>query len=208
MAVDRRLLLATRNPGKLAELNGILGASGVVVIDLEAAGIPEREGESAIEGFDTLSENALAKARYFNIVSGFPAVADDSGLMVEALGGSPGVHSRRYSGRVDLAGMDLDDANNQKLMRELRDTLHPAAKFACAAAYVDGDVEFVEQGEAHGEITRSPRGLNGFGYDPYFLSFELDKTFGEATIDEKSQVSHRARAFNALVTVLRQRGCI
>ncbi len=202
------LLLATRNTGKLKELNGILGSFGVRAIDLDAAGIPPRDDEDAIEAFETFRENALAKARYFHRVSELPTLADDSGLSVDALDGAPGVHSRRYSGRDDLTGLDLDAANNRKLAVDLRDTLHPAAMFECAAAYVDEELEIVEQCAAEGEVVRTPRGSNGFGYDPYFLSRDLGKTFGEATVAEKAIISHRGRAFSALVAVLRQRGRI
>lgn len=202
------LLLATRNTGKLKELNGILGGFGVRAIDLDAAGIPPRDDEDAIEAFETFRENALAKARYFHRVSELPTLADDSGLSVDALDGAPGVHSRRYSGRDDLTGLDLDAANNRKLAIDLRDTLHPAAMFECAAAYVDEELEIVKQCAAEGEVVRTPRGSNGFGYDPYFLSRDLGKTFGEATVAEKAMASHRGRAFAALVAVLRQRGRI
>ena len=208
LGVDRVLLLATRNTGKLKELNGILGGFGVSAIDLDAAGIPPRDDEDAIEAFETFRENALAKARYFHRVSDLPTLADDSGLSVDSLDGAPGVHSRRYSGRDDLTGSDLDAANNRKLAVELRDTLHPSAMFECAAAYVDEDCEIVEQCAAEGEVIRAPRGNNGFGYDPYFLSRDLGKTFGEATDAEKATVSHRGRAFSTLVAVLRRRGRI
>ena len=208
MTAERVLLVATRNAGKLAELNEILAASGIHVVDLEDAGIRPHEEEADIECFESLRENAIAKARYFHRVSGLATVADDSGLSVDALKGAPGVHSRRYSGRDDLSGQDLDDANNNALMVALRDALHPAARFGCAAAYADGEFEVVEEGFAHGEILRRPRGANGFGYDPYFLSDDLGKTFAEATREEKAPVSHRGRAFRALVALLRDRGRI
>ncbi|MEO5579313.1 MAG: non-canonical purine NTP pyrophosphatase [Gemmatimonadaceae bacterium] len=208
MRAEPVLLLATRNAGKLMELNGILAGFGVNAIDLDAAGIGRRGEEDGLECFDSLRANALAKARYFHRLSDMPTLADDSGLSVDALDGQPGVHSRRYSGRDDLSGRELDDANNRKLIGELRATLHPAARFECAAAYVDADLEMVEECSAEGEMVRAPRGENGFGYDPYFLSSDLGKTFAEATMEEKAPVSHRGRAFGALVVKLRERGRI
>ena len=208
MGVDRLLLLATRNAGKLEELNALFRAFAVATVGLDAAGLAYHEDEENIEAFDTLRENAIAKASHFHRLSGLPTIADDSGLAVDILNGAPGVHSRRYSGRDDLSGQDLDDANNRKLLLALRDTLHPAASFVCAGAYVGDAFERVEEGTARGEILRAPRGENGFGYDPYFLSSDLAKTFGEATTEEKSLVSHRGRAFSALVARLRERGRI
>ncbi|MEJ7761135.1 MAG: non-canonical purine NTP pyrophosphatase [Gemmatimonadaceae bacterium] len=208
MGVDRLLLLATRNAGKLDELNGLFRGFALATIGLDAAGLPYHDDEENIEAFGTLRENAIAKAGHFHRLSGLPTIADDSGLAVDILNGAPGVHSRRYSGRDDLSGQDLDDANNRKLLLALCDTLHPAASFVCAGAYVGDGFEWVEEGIARGEILRAPRGENGFGYDPYFLSSDLAKTFGEAAAEEKSLVSHRGRAFSALVALLRERGRI
>jgi XTP/dITP diphosphohydrolase len=134
-----------------------------------------------------------------------PALADDSGLRVDALDGAPGVWSKRFSGRKDLSGQELDDANNAKLMSELRGQENRSASYACAAAYVDGDRELVAMGETFGRIVDSPSGGEGFGYDPYFFSTELVKTFGDAPVGEKQAVSHRGRAFRALVAALRER---
>jgi XTP/dITP diphosphohydrolase len=138
-------------------------------------------------------------------MTGIPALADDSGLVVAALGGAPGVWSKRYSGRSDLRGQDLDDANNAKLMAELRGHDDRSAGYACAAAYVTGVDELVELGRVNGLILTAPRGNQGFGYDPYFYSTELGMTFGEATAEEKQAVSHRGRAFRALAAALRAR---
>jgi XTP/dITP diphosphohydrolase len=161
--------------------------------------IPQSDAEEGIECFDTFEQNALAKARYFHELSGMPTLADDSGLCVDALGGAPGVWSKRFSGRDDLSGQDLDDANNAKLMSELEGQSNLAAEYKCAAAFVDGDVEAVEMGEVRGEIVRDPRGDNGFGYDPYFFATELGMTFGEASTEAKERISHRGRAFRALI---------
>lgn len=206
MAADRRILLATRSTGKLRELHGILASAGLSGITLDDAGIRESPEEEHIEVFETFEENALAKARYFHRLSDLPTMADDSGLSVSALGGAPGVYSRRYSGRSELSGQDLDDSNNAKLLASVRGNHDTSASYICAAAYVDDDGELVALGETRGRVIDEPRGREGFGYDPYFFSIELGKTFGEATIVEKEVVSHRGRAFRALVTALREGG--
>ena len=208
MAADRRVLLATRSHGKLRELHGILAEAGFTGITLDEQGIQYSPEEEHIECFDTFEANALAKARYFRTLSGLPTMADDSGLSVTALGGAPGVWSKRYSGRDDLSGQALDDANNAKLLLELSGADDRSAKYSCAAAYVDENCEVVAVGETHGRIIDKPRGTGGFGYDPYFLSAELHKTFGEASIVAKQEVSHRGRAFRSLAAALRERGRI
>ena len=206
MAAERRILLATRSAGKLRELHGILASAGLSGITLDDAGIAQSPDEEHIEVFETFEENALAKARHFHRLSGIPTIADDSGLSVRALDGAPGVYSKRYSGRGELSGQNLDDANNAKLLESLRGRDDRTASYSCAAAFVDADGEFVTTGETYGRVIDDPRGREGFGYDPYFFSTELGKTFGEATIDEKEAVSHRGRAFRALVTALRDGG--
>ena len=202
MAADRRVLLATRSHGKLRELHGILAEAGFTGITLDEQGIQYSPEEEHIECFDTFEENALAKARYFHTLSGLPTMADDSGLSVTALGGAPGVWSKRYSGREDLSGQALDDANNAKLLSELSGADDRSAKYSCAAAYVGESGEHVAFGETHGRFIDEPRGTEGFGYDPYFFSNELDETFGEASIVAKQKVSHRGRAFRALVVLI------
>ena len=206
MTADRRILLATRSSGKLRELKGILADAGLEAITLDDAGIGYSGEEEGIEAFATFEENALAKARYFHRLARIPTMADDSGLSVKALRGAPGVWSKRYSGRFDLSGQDLDDANNEKLLREIGAAENTAASYTCAAAYVDDVGDVVALGETHGRIVFDARGDHGFGYDPYFLSTELGRTFGEARADEKQAVSHRGRAFRALMDALRQSG--
>ena len=152
-----------------------------------------------VESALTFEENALSKARYFARESGMPTLADDSGLEVAALGGSPGVYSKRWSGRADLSGQALDDANNALLLERLSSSEDRSARYVCAAAFCDGIMELVERGEVIGRITREARGIGGFGYDPYFGSDELGRTFGEVTLEEKARVSHRARAFAKLL---------
>lgn len=208
LEADARVLLATRSHGKLRELHGILAEAGLLGVTLDDIGIAYSPEEEEIECFDTFEENALAKARYFHARSGIPTMADDSGLSVNALHGSPGVWSKRYSGRTDLSGQPLDDANNARLLAELRNATDTTASYSCAAAFVDGSGEDVALGETHGRIIQEARGAEGFGYDPYFFSTELNKTFGEASVGEKQVVSHRGRAFRALADALRGRGRI
>lgn len=195
----RRVLLATRSAGKIRELRPLIADAGLDVVDLVEANIAETPDESNLENETTFEENALAKALYFHRVSGLPTVADDSGIEVVALGGAPGVHSKRWSARPDLTGQALDDANNALLLQRLERSADRRAQYVCAAAYCDEEWEFVERGEVLGAITRAPRGSNGFGYDPYFESAELARTFGEITTEEKASVSHRARAFSKLL---------
>lgn len=198
------LLLATRSEGKLRELRPLFAAAGFPVQDLREAAAVESPDEDLVESYDAFEANALAKARYFHALTGRAVVADDSGLEVAALGGAPGVRSKRWSGRGDLAGQALDDANNEKLLAALQDTEDPAARYVCAAAWCDAGRELVVRGETAGRIVRGPRGVDGFGYDPYFLSDELGATFGESTREAKERVSHRGRAFRALLVQLVQ----
>jgi XTP/dITP diphosphohydrolase len=212
------ILLATRSRGKLRELSEIMRDLDLRAIDLEAAGILVSADEEAIETHPTFEENALAKARYFHALSGgMPVIGDDSGLVVDALGGAPGVLSRRYSGRRDLDGTALDAANNEKLMSELarlgkrrRTNGEPpaprSARYVSVAVYVSPLGEILRSGIIEGRIIDEPRGKDGFGYDPYFESAELGGTFAEASWNLKSEVSHRGRAFRALVGALRECG--
>lgn len=196
------VLLATRSEGKLRELRPLFTAAGIQVHDLREAGLAPSPDEEAVETFATFWENALAKARYFHALTGRPTVADDSGLEVAALSGQPGVRSRRWSGRDDLTGQALDDANNAKLLEALRSMDRPKARYVCAAAWCDGAREEVAVGETSGTIVPDARGREGFGYDPFFLSDELGVTFGESSREAKELVSHRGRAFRALLEQL------
>lgn len=204
--VEGRLLLATRSAGKLRELAPLLQAAGYVPVDLETAGIPESPQEEAIEAHETFEGNALAKARHFFALSGLPTLADDSGLCVDSLGGRPGVRSKRWSGRPDLRGQALDDANNATLLAALAAPGRArAASYVCAAAFVDGDGEIVCRGATQGTILQEARGTGGFGYDPLFFSNELGRSFGEVSREEKAGVSHRARAVRAVLETLARR---
>jgi XTP/dITP diphosphohydrolase len=197
------VLLATRSEGKLRELRPLFAGAGIAVSDLREAQVLASPDEDVVEAFDSFEANALAKARYFHALTGRPAIADDSGLEVEALQWAPGVHSKRWSGRRDLAGQALDDANNEKLLAALKDVAEPRARYVCAAAFFDGGREEVVRGETWGAIVREARGSEGFGYDPFFLSAELGATFGESSREAKERVSHRGRAFRALLERLK-----
>jgi XTP/dITP diphosphohydrolase len=193
------VVLATRNRGKLVEIVRLLGESiaraRLVTID-ELAPTARLD-----EDGDTFEANALQKARQAAAATGLPAIADDSGLEVDALGGAPGVYSARY------AGEPSDDArNNEKLLDALKGVpgAKRSARFRCVAAYVDParGIELVRSGACEGEVLTAPRGTLGFGYDPLFLVPRLDKTMAELPIDEKNQLSHRAAAFRSLASVL------
>lgn len=199
----RRVVLATRSEGKLRELRPMLAAAGYQVASLATLGVPETPAEEGVERFDTFEENALAKARYFAaLLPGHAILADDSGLVVAALGGAPGVRSKRYSGAGDLAGAALDAANNARLQVELDGVEDRAASYVCVVAWVEDGRELLRRGETRGRILREARGSQGFGYDPYFWSAELGCTFGESAREAKAAVSHRGRAVTALLAAL------
>lgn len=206
---SKTYLLATRSSGKLREMKELFGKiiegansfssdQRVEIIDLDEAGIPEDVAEDEIECFDTFEQNAAAKAEYFYKKSGLPTFADDSGLVVHALGGQPGVRSKRWCDGEEQYGSDLDLANNRKLVELLSLIPEKApfkAEYICAASFCDGNRTLVETGRTGGQIVLSAVGNGGFGYDPYFLSDELGTTFGAASPGEKQSVSHRQRAF-------------
>lgn len=210
----RRFLLATRSQGKLRELREIFAHFGLEVVDLSSLGIPELAAEDGLEAFDTFEENALAKTRYFYEASGgLPTFGDDSGMCVDALGGEPGVYSKRWSGRDDLTGAALDAANNEKLMRRIDDAraqqgsrFTDVARYVAVAAFKDLDGEVVRRGEIEGRVIQLPRGSGGFGYDPYFEAPDLGGTFAESPIERTAKASHRSRAFHALIGALRAQG--
>ncbi|HTX26132.1 MAG TPA: RdgB/HAM1 family non-canonical purine NTP pyrophosphatase [Streptosporangiaceae bacterium] len=186
-----RVVLATRNPGKLRELARILGAQVALAGLDEFAGAPDVPETGA-----TFEENALLKARAIAEYTHLPAVADDSGLCVDALNGMPGVLSARWAGRhgADKANLDLVLAQVADVPDERR-----GARFVCAAALVDGAREEVVTGTVAGRLIREPRGSGGFGYDPIFVPDGFDVTTAEMTPEAKDAISHRGRAFRALV---------
>lgn len=219
MAADSIVLLGTRSTGKLRELHEILAEYDIRIITLDDAGIPPSPVEDQVEKYATFEENALAKARYFYDLTKMPILADDSGIVVDALGGAPGVISKRYSGRNDLSGVELDRANNDKLLRELerverdcelRGEPRPprSARYMCVAAYVGEQGELVRGGSIEGRVITEPRGTGGFGYDPYVEVPELNGTMAEAGWREKAKVSHRARAFRVLLPALQELGWV
>ncbi|HUG41164.1 MAG TPA: non-canonical purine NTP pyrophosphatase [Longimicrobiales bacterium] len=199
------LLLATRSGHKAAEVARILEPLGFRLESLADRAIEETPEEQAIEAFDTFRENATAKARHFARLAAAVALADDSGLRVDALGGAPGVRTRRFSGREDLAGQDLDDANNATLLERLKgvpDDQRGARYVCCAAvAWPDGR-SLLALGTVAGRIAREPRGDGGFGYDPLFHVPALGARFAEVPAAVKDASSHRARAFRALASAL------
>jgi XTP/dITP diphosphohydrolase len=202
-----RLLVATRSAHKMAEIRQILAdVPGLMVLDLDQAGIAPDPAEDDIEAFDTFEENALAKAKHFFGLAGMPTVADDSGISVDALGGAPGVRSKRFAPDTGLDGQERDDANNRYLVGKLEgvDPADRTARYVCVAALVDGDGEpILLRGEAPGVVLDEPRGGGGFGYDPFILDTELGITFAEMSPEQKNTRSHRGAAFAALADVLR-----
>jgi XTP/dITP diphosphohydrolase len=196
-------VLATRSGGKLRELVPWFAARGVVAIGLDEAGVAYTAAEEDIEVHDTFEGNAIAKARWYAARTGLPCVADDSGLAVDALDGAPGVRSRRFAADRGVVHPDGEDAaNNVALLAALAITGAPApwpARYVCVAAWCDGTAVRHARGEALGAIVSVATGTGGFGYDPYFRSEELGRTFAEVDLEAKSTVSHRGRAFAALL---------
>lgn len=202
---DFTLLLATRSHDKAREIRQILPHVGARIITLDDAGIAATPDEDGIESFDTFLANAHAKAAFFLRRTTLPVLADDSGLGVDALGGQPGVRSRRFAERNDLAGTDLDRANNERLLGRLGDLPRPrrTAHYTCAAVlHLHDGRRFGAIGTRSGFILPEPRGTHGFGYDPLFLDPASGLSFGEMDPADKNRTSHRARAFRALAATL------
>ena len=184
-----KVVMASNNAHKIAELRAILSAYGLDVVSQREAGVhvePEETGT-------TFEENAFLKARAVMEASGLPAIADDSGLCVDALNGGPGVYSARYGGE------ELDDRGRYTLLlQNMRGQTTRAAHFACAiaCAFPGGD-ELTAEGRCDGAIAFAPMGTAGFGYDPVFLVPEKGRTFGQLTAEEKGAISHRGKALRA-----------
>lgn len=199
------LTLATRSVHKGTEVARILAPLGLQVETLADRKLEESPEEEGIEAFQTFRENAIAKAVHFARLTGAAVLADDSGLRVDALDGAPGVRTKRFSGRDDLAGQPLDDANNATLLdrlREVPDERRGARYVCCAAvAWPDGRA-FAAFGSVDGRIASEPRGEGGFGYDPLFHVPTLGARFAEVSPAVKDAMSHRARAFRALASSL------
>ena len=188
--MKQKIVLATGNKGKVKEMADVLADFGFEVIAQTDLGI-----ESPEETGLTFVENAILKARYAAEKSGLPAIADDSGLVVDALNGAPGLYSARYAG-----SHGDDEANNQKLIRELQGKTNRTAHYVCALAlvYPDGS-SLTSEASCDGEIQDTPIGTNGFGYDPYFYVPQFGKTMAELDIDTKESISHRGKALQQLV---------
>ncbi|MGO4330476.1 RdgB/HAM1 family non-canonical purine NTP pyrophosphatase [Cupriavidus sp. 2TAF22] len=198
----QRLVLASNNPGKLGEFGALLAPLGYDVVPQGQLGIPEAE-----EPFATFVENALAKARHASRLASLPALADDSGICVDALDGAPGVYSARYAQLVGKAKSDA--ANNAHLISQLAGKLNRHAYYYCVLVLVrhaDDPRPVIAEGVWAGEVVDAPRGNAGFGYDPHFLLPQIGKTAAELSPEEKNAVSHRALALKVLTERLRASG--
>ena len=189
-----KFVLATHNPGKLRERSDILSHLGIEVVSPADVGVTVDVEETGT----TFAENAMLKAKAICAASGLPAIADDSGLCVDALNGGPGVYSARYGGE----GLD-DRGRYMLLLNSMRGQTTRAAHFSCAiaCAFPNGDT-LTAEGRCDGAIAFAPLGEGGFGYDPVFLVPEKGKTFGQLTAEEKSQISHRGKALREFSTQL------
>jgi XTP/dITP diphosphohydrolase len=200
------LVLASRSQDKVREIRLILApVFRGRIITLDEAGIEPVPEEDDVEAFDSFLANAHAKAAWFLERSGLPTIADDSGIVVHALDGAPGVRSKRFAARADLHGADLDRANNERLLHELRDVpaTRRTAHYTCAAVlHLPAGARFSALGTCSGSILSEPRGTAGFGYDPLFLDPSTGLSFGETDPTVKNSRSHRARAFRALAANL------
>ncbi len=197
MALPSRIVLASGNPGKLAEIARLLAPLGVEIVAQRELGVTDAD-----ETGTTFEDNALIKARHASAQTGLAAIADDSGLAVDALGGRPGVYSARY------AGHDASDTDNvRKLLAELDGADDRTAAFHCVACYVEpgDDQPLFARGAWRGVILDAPRGDGGFGYDPVFLDLETGRSAAQLEAAEKDAKSHRGEALRALVTALARR---
>lgn len=196
------VVLASGNAGKLREFSALLAPLGLSLVPQAALGVP-----AADEPFDTFLENALAKARHASRCTGRPALADDSGICVAALGGRPGVWSARWAARSGAE--DIDAANNAQLIADLHGCADRRADYYCVLVFVraaDDPQPIVADGSWHGEVIEQPRGAGGFGYDPHFLIPSLGVTAAELDDADKNRLSHRGQAMRALADRLAAAG--
>lgn len=193
----KKLVLASNNAGKLREFSQMLAALDFEVLPQAHFNVPEAE-----EPHVTFVENALAKARHAAKITGLPALADDSGICVTALGGAPGVYSARFAGEPKS-----DERNNQKMIADLAGKSDRRAHYVCVLVFVrhaDDPQPIIAEGEWHGEIVDTPRGENGFGYDPYFFVPEKGLTGAEMSSEDKNTMSHRGKALRQLIAQLKE----
>ena len=201
----QRIVLASNNAGKVKEFNHLLAPFDFEIIAQGELGVPE-----CPEPFATFVENALAKARHAAQFTGLPALADDSGLCVHALGGAPGVLSARFANDPSSAGEPKSDArNNEKLLAEMNGKTDRRAWYYAALVLVrlaQDPQPLIADGVCTGEIIQTPQGDGGFGYDPLFWRADLGKTVAQLSSEEKSLISHRAKALQKLITQLKETG--
>lgn len=198
----RRLVIASSNAGKLREFSALFAPLGIDVLAQSDLGVTDAE-----EPHLTFVENALAKARHASAGTGLPALADDSGICVDVLGGRPGVLSARFAALAD--GSRSDAANNARLIRELEGVADRGASYVCVLVLVRHAADptpLIAQAQWRGEVIDAPRGSGGFGYDPYFWLPEFACTAAELEPDRKNIVSHRGRALRFLLGLLSERG--
>ena len=194
--MTQRLILASNNAGKLKEFNQLLATVGYSVHAQGEYDVPEAD-----EPFHTFVENALQKARHAARITGLPALADDSGVCINAFGGAPGVYSARFAGEPKS-----DARNNEKMVADLAQHTDRSAYYYCVLVFVrhaDDPQPIIADGRWNGEMLDAPRGTGGFGYDPYFYIPALGKCAAELTSDEKNALSHRGQALRALVEKLK-----
>ena len=197
----KKIVIASNNVGKLTEIAAILSPLDIEIVAQSTLGVPEADEPHA-----SFVENALAKARQASRYSKLPALADDSGICVDALAGAPGVHSARFADAVAGGRAVQDEHNNRKLLELLATETNRKAHYYCVIVLVrsaDDPQPIICDAEWHGEIVREPRGFGGFGYDPLFLVPELGKTGAELVPAHKNRISHRAKALAALSARLR-----
>lgn len=191
-----KLVIATGNQGKLREIRQLLQPLGITVVPQSDFGVPEAE-----EPYATFIENALAKARNASLHTGLPALADDSGICVNALQGAPGVLSARYA-QNEATAPSKDERNNLKLLDALKGIEDRHAHYYCVMVllrYADDPQPLIAEGIWQGEILQQPRGTGGFGYDPLFLDAKTDKTGAELPLEIKNRISHRGQALSKLL---------
>lgn len=192
-----KIIVATSNAGKIREIKKIFSDENVEILSMSEVGIDIEIEENGT----TFEENSLIKARTISKLTGEISLADDSGLCVDALGGAPGIYSARYAGENATDGERIE-----KLLSELSDVDDRKAKFVSVISVVCPDgLELTACGEVKGKIAKEVFGNGGFGYDPVFISDELGKTFGEASCDEKNEISHRARAINKMYKMMKEK---